>query len=98
MPPAEAIVRVVGDDQIAWRRWQDEVVVYHLSSGAIHHLEGVAAAVFAELATGGPRPLAGLADWLAAEADLPVAQVKAPLAASLESLSRCQLILPQTTR
>ncbi|GAA0575370.1 hypothetical protein [Caenispirillum bisanense] len=93
----DAALRLAGDDQIVWRRWQHEVIVYHLASGAIHHLQGVAAAVFAELADGGPRPPSGLARWLAAETDLPVAQVEGPLAVSLESLSRCQLIVPQTT-
>lgn len=85
---------LVDREHIAWRCWGDEAVVYHLREGAVHHLEGVTAAVFAELAERGPVSSAALAEWLAAAADLPVSQVEAPLAASLESLSRCQLITP----
>lgn len=88
-------IALVEADEIVWRCWQDDVVVYQMRTGAVHHLEGVAAAVFAELAEAGPRSPATLAEWLSAAADLPVAQVQAPLAASLETLSRCHLIVPR---
>lgn len=90
----EAAYAVAEQPDLVWRCWDGELVVYRVRSGAIHHLEGVPAALFIELADGGPRPEGVLADWLAAAADMPVEQVRNPLAASLETLTRCQLIAP----
>lgn len=89
-----APVDLVDRGELAWRCWAGEAVVYQMRTGAVHHLEGLPAAVFAELAEGGARTADALTAWLADAADLPPPQVAPSLAASLETLSRCQLIVP----
>ena len=45
----DALWRAVAAQAIAWRQWDDEIVVYHDTNGSTHHLSPIASAVLLAL-------------------------------------------------
>jgi PqqD family protein of HPr-rel-A system len=67
----DTLWRIAGPQQISWRSWDGEIVLYNDRSGNTHHLEAVAAEAFEALLSA-PADRTELARRVATSLEIPV--------------------------